>query len=218
MEANMKTLLALTTAAVITSLSVVTSAAEGDADILFVSSGSAEVGDEVTVTLGVSKTVGAPNGGWSIDISYDNAVLSAVDCEPLHGSTCSPAFMDDTFRATGASLVAIEAPMDFARLTFRCGRAGVSPLNMEVNVWADATGFGEEIDLDEGSITCSDEQPPVADLVAPATPTPIIGLPNTGNGSANSTSPALAAALVALTALALLAVGSAAILSRRTPD
>ncbi|MCH7699928.1 MAG: hypothetical protein IH865_13410 [Chloroflexi bacterium] len=129
----------------------------GDADVLFVGSGTAAVGGETTVTLGVAKTTGPPNGAWLIDISYDNTIVSATACEPLAGSACSPVFADDMIRSTGASAMGFEAPMDFARITFRCERAGESQLTLRVSVWGDATGFDQEQpELVKGSITCTE--------------------------------------------------------------
>ena len=152
----MRTVLTVLVIALLVVVSVSGLRATGESDILFVSSGSAEVGDETTVTLGVAKTVDPPNGAWTIDITYDNRIVSAVSCEALSGSVCSPAFTNDTFRSTGASAAGIEAPMDFARLTFRCEEAGESPFSMSVSVWFDATGMSfEELELDEGSITCT---------------------------------------------------------------
>ena len=62
--------------------------ASGESDVLFVSSGSAEVGNETTVTLGVAEIAGPPAGAWTIDISYDTTIVSAVACEPLATSVC----------------------------------------------------------------------------------------------------------------------------------
>ena len=116
----MRALLTVLVVTLVAVMSVSGVRASGEADVLFVSSGSAEVGDETTVTLGVAKTVDPPNGAWTIDITYDNTIVSAVSCEALSGSVCSPAFTDDAFRSTGAKAAGIEAPMDFAHLTFRC--------------------------------------------------------------------------------------------------
>ncbi len=137
--------------------------AAGEADVLFVGSGSAEVGDETTVTLGVAEIADPPNSAWTIDITYDRTIVSAVSCEALSGSVCSPAFADDMFRSIGAIAAGIEAPMDFAHLTFLCEQSGESPLSMSVSVWSDATmPIGrEKVEIEEGTITCAEP----ADLI-----------------------------------------------------
>ena len=171
----MKVLLAAISGLVVAVALASPSRAAGDADVLFVSSGIADVGDEVTVTVGVAKTVGLPNGAWVIDITYDNTIMSAVACEPLAGSVCSPVFTDDTIRSTGATATAIEAPMDFARIRFRCDRGGRSSLSMSVSVWFDATGISQEkVELEEGIVTCTEQDVPEA------TATVLPALPNAG--------------------------------------
>ena len=131
--------------------------ASGEADVLFVSSGSAEVGDETTITLGVAELAGPPVGAWTIDISYDRTVVTATECVALENSVCSPLFDEDTIRSTGASATGLFAPVDFARITFLCDEPGESRLTLSLSVWGDATGIGQlKVELQEGTITCTE--------------------------------------------------------------
>ena len=131
--------------------------ADGEADVLFVTSGSAEVGDETTVTLGVAELAGPPVGAWTIDISYDRTVVTATECVALKNSVCSPLFDEDTIRSTGASATGLFAPVDFARITFLCDEAGESRLTLSLSVWGDATRIGQlKVELQEGTITCTE--------------------------------------------------------------
>ena len=132
--------------------------ASGEADVLFVSSGSADVGDETTVTLGVAELIEPPLGAWTIDISYDRTVVTATECVALEKSVCSPLFDEDAIRSTGASATGLVAPMDFARITFLCDQPGESSLTLSLSVWADAAmPIGQrKVELQEGTITCTE--------------------------------------------------------------
>ena len=153
----MRFVLAILGTALLVVVSVSGLRATGEADVLFISSGSAEVGDETTVTLGVAELAGPPVGGWTIDISYDRTVVTATECVALENSVCSPLFDEDTIRSTGASATGLFAPVDFARITFLCDEPGESRLTLRLSVWGDATGIGQlKVELQEGTITCTE--------------------------------------------------------------
>ena len=153
----MRVLLAILGTTLWAALFVSGAGADAEADVLFVTSGSAEVGDETTVTLGVAELAGPPVGAWTVDIRYDRAVVTATECVALENSVCSPLFDEDTIRSTGASATGLFAPVDFARITFLCDEPGESRLTLSLSVWGDATGIGQlKVELQEGTITCTE--------------------------------------------------------------
>ena len=133
--------------------------AAGEADVLFVSSGSAEVGDEATVTLGVAEIAGAPVGAWTIDIAYDPTVVTATECVALEVSACSPPdYDDDRVRSTGKSQTGLQEATDFARFTFSCDREGESPLTLSVSVWRDGSKpfVQRKVEFRAATVNCSE--------------------------------------------------------------
>lgn len=133
--------------------------AAGEADVLFVSSGSAEVGDEATVTLGVAEIAGAPVGAWTIDIAYDPTVVTATECVALEVSACSPPdYDDDRVRSTGKSQTGLQEATDFARFTFSCDREGESPLTLSVSVWGDGSKpfVQRKVEFRAATVNCSE--------------------------------------------------------------
>lgn len=122
------------------------------------------VGDEVTVELDATD-IGAPGlGAWSLDVIYDNSIVSAVSCDAdtATGATnvCNEDYADDTVRAAGAAGVGIEGDTTIMSITFSCDAEGTSPLEIDVEHFADGTiGGPVEIDatISDGSITCGGE-------------------------------------------------------------
>ena len=131
--------------------------AAGEADVLFVSSGSAEVGDETTVTLAVTELADPPLGAWQIDISYDNTVVTATECIGLAGSVCNPVFDEHTVRVAGASASGLTGTNELGAITFVCDRLGESPLMLRLSIWGNAIETGQrKVEMVEGSITCTE--------------------------------------------------------------
>ena len=108
--------------------------------------------------------VGEPGlGAWSIDISYDPAVVSAVDCIAEQGGVCNPAFGANTVRVAGASAGGLEGDIKLAEITFLCVTEGPSPLTISIELLADATVGGPQpmaASIQNGSISCGNVQPP----------------------------------------------------------
>ncbi len=158
-----------------------TAAAQGGAT-LSVSDGSAETGAQGTVVLDAS-SIGDPGlGAWTVDIAYDDSVITAVDCSAEQGGVCNEAFAADMVRITGASAGGLEGDTTLGGVTFECGSAeGSSPLTLTVNVFADAT-IGDPQDIDativNGTFDCAD--------VAPTATVVVTDGPVTGTGVADS--------------------------------
>ena len=97
-------------------------------------------------------------GAWSIDITYDAAVVTAVDCDASAGGVCNPAYDSDTVRVVGANASGLEGDSELASISFRCDVEGTSALDIAIVNFADATpGDLQPIAADtiDGTVTCS---------------------------------------------------------------
>ena len=137
---------------------------------------SAQAGVGQTVDIALSATdVSTPGvGAWTIDVSYDAAMLSVVGCQAMQGGICNEAFAVDVIRVAGISLAGLVGDSDLASISFRCEQPGVSPLGVSIDVFSDAS-LGEPQPIDSavltGSLTCSDESPSPTPTAVPPTPT-----------------------------------------------
>ena len=179
---------------------------------LSINDATEELGGEVSVELSASGFSAPGLGAWTIDITYDPAIVTAIDCDvgPVQVEVCNPEFAGDTVRLAGADADGIEGNFSLGRITFECAdreaetALTVSPLHI-----ADATpGNLQPIDavLRHGSITCVEAE------IGPAAPTPGPSFPHAGGGGLDEN--ALPSLVGALVALALAALGSAAMLRR----
>lgn len=149
-----------------------------------IGSATAEPGGQATVAL--TSNVGAPGlGAWTVDITYDPAVVSVADCEPEEGGVCNAAYTADSVRITGASASGVEGETVLGTITFECGDAeDTSALTLAVSVFADSTP-GDPTDITEtasnGSVECA-VAPPTNTPAPEATATTAPVLPRTGTG------------------------------------
>lgn len=126
--------------------------------------GSAEVaqGQEFTVPLEARGITTPGLGAWSIDVAYDPAAVSLVDCSnPFRRviAVCNGEYATGVLRLSGASAGGLEGDTELALLTFQCGAAeGVSDLTLTPRVFADATIGGPQPfvpTVTNGSIACA---------------------------------------------------------------
>ena len=114
----------------------------------------------------------APPGlaAWTIDVSYDATVASAIACAGDSGSLCNPTFRDNTIRMTGVNIYGVEGDVHLADITFVCNALGTTELTISVVVLSDGTlqGGPQPIAaaLAQGSVTCTAE-PPATPPAAP---------------------------------------------------
>jgi hypothetical protein len=123
-----------------------------------VHSGTAAPGEEESVVVG-AHDIGAPGlGAWSIDIIYDDSVITAVGCTADEGGVCNPNFADDTVRISGATAGGLEGDTALGTIDFECNEdGGESDLTLDAATFADATVGGPvEIDvtISNGTFTC----------------------------------------------------------------
>lgn len=166
---------------------ILTAQVSAQGESVSIGDATAAPGGEATVELS-ALGIGDPGlGAWTIDVSYDNSVVSVSDCAEEAGSVCNPAFDDSTVRVTGASATGHEGDTVLAGITFECGDAeGTSDLTVTINVLADAT-VGDPQDIaattSDGSITCAEPEPDPT-----ATTGDVVGPPDVGTGFDGSSS------------------------------
>ena len=136
------------------------STASASSHSLSVSDGSAAPGDEGTVTVSAGNITGEGLGAWTVDITYDTDVITAVACTAEQGGVCNTEFGDGVVRITGASAGGLDGDTDLGSITFECGDAeDSSALTISVNVFADATvGDPQDIDVtvSDGTFDCEE--------------------------------------------------------------
>jgi hypothetical protein len=158
-------------------------------ETIAVSSATAAPGAQVSVDMN-ALDIGAPGlGAWTIDITYDPAVLSAVSCSPAQGGVCNTAYGANTVRVSGASAMGVAGDNVLASITFQCEVEGSSSVTPVIDLLVDAT-IGDPQPLEAtpqaGSITCTQLVPtatsgPTEEPAATATPSG--GLPVAGTGA-----------------------------------
>lgn len=139
----------------------VESSAQTDVTGVDVSIGSGEVesGMEITVPLGAgleSESLGAA----TVDVQYDNTLLTAVACEAdpngdFDFAQCNSDFTDDTVRFTAIAAAGADGDLVFADITFQAigDNGNSSALDVSIETFANPSG-AEIIAKDEdGAIT-----------------------------------------------------------------
>lgn len=73
-------------------------------------------------------------GSWTVDISYDESVISVPQCAPtIQTSSCDPHFAPGMIRATGRTTPGHTGDVVIAQLFYDCARAGGSSI-LEVSL------------------------------------------------------------------------------------
>ncbi|MCH8993795.1 MAG: hypothetical protein IH959_02375 [Chloroflexi bacterium] len=130
------------------------------------------LGDQGSVDLQAHNTAD-PVGAWDIEIVYDPAVVSVVECVAAEDDVCDPEFTNNSFRVIGASATGFVGDFTLATITFRCESEGESSLSLTLIVFGEAIGFPPTPEARNGSITCQAPEPNA---------TPLPSLPDTGTG------------------------------------
>lgn len=150
-------------------VAVIAGKVSGQDQAIRVGSGTAGLGEQVSVTLEALNMAYPGLRAWTIDVNYDPAVVTATSCSPESGSFCNPWLDNDTVRVMGASRSGLEGDLSLASITFRCGESeGTSALTIAISVLADATPDDpQHIDasVENGRIDC-------VELPTPTPPVP----------------------------------------------
>ncbi len=160
---------AIAAAALFVLFSIASLASAQAEQVLDVHNAVAEPGGEGTAILGTHDILPPGLAAWTIDVTYDPSVITAVRCLAEQGGICNPHYGPDTVRFAGAGAVGLEGETALGGLTFVCGAAeGTSQLTVAARTFADATlGAPQPIDvtLIDGTFVCKDntvivEEPP----------------------------------------------------------
>jgi hypothetical protein len=141
------------------------------------------------VVANVTANVPDGLGAWTLDITYDPAVVSPTDCDGGDAnSVCNPDFAEDAVRITGASATGIDEETILGGIEFTCADdVGESDLSVSISVLADATigdpqDISADADVSDGSVTCEEAAAPTATTPPVLPPT---GLYDTSSGGSN---------------------------------
>ena len=162
----------------------VTCTEPGQDGVIRIGSYSAEVGDEVTVVLEAVDVPPPGLGAWAADVSYDESVVSLLECEPRPGGICNLEYEDHTLRVAGASAAGLPG-FALAEIVFACSRAGTTDLEVSATFYG--TSFPEDPpsfpDAISGTITCTERSS------VPPTELPSTGVAKPRPGSLPATVP-----------------------------
>ena len=118
------------------------------------------VGEQGEAVLAILSFDSPGLGAWTVDIQYDNSIVSVVECEPLpEGNVCNAAFTGDTVRFVGATGTGLEGDTEIGRITFQCDVAGESKLDIIIDLLADGTLGEPQIVvpfIEHGAISCTE--------------------------------------------------------------
>jgi hypothetical protein len=122
-------------------------------------------------------------GAWTIDVRYDPDVITVTGCTPVsQTSVCNPNYAAGVVRSAGANAQGLDGDPILAEIQFRCADAeGGTTLAVRPHDVSDATIGGPQlmtVGLSNGVVRCEEST-----VAAPATPTPVPGVPHAGFGS-----------------------------------
>jgi hypothetical protein len=148
-------------------------------EVVVAGSATINVNGSGAIDLNV-QNIGQPGlGAWSLDITYDPAIIAAVGCSPQQGSVCNPAFAPNVVRVSGANSGGLDGNTTLADILFRCATEGTSAITLSVNILADATiGDPQPIEaaVQNGGVTCT-----AGEVVPTPTGSPTATTPPGGN-------------------------------------
>jgi hypothetical protein len=160
-------------AAVAVALAMVfTSAASAQVPTISVDSPSIDVGAQGTATVQALDIAAPGLGGWTVDVTYDPAVVSVVPGS-CTGMICNESFAANMVRVVGFNAAGAVGTTTLAAISFQCGASvGSSALTLTAVEFIDATiGNPQPIaaTVASGSVTCATPAPS-----APPAPAPVL--------------------------------------------
>jgi hypothetical protein len=136
---------------------MLTSVASAQQPAVAMTSSATNVGLQGKVELHALDIAEPGLGAWTVNISYDPAIVNVEDCVPQQNALCNPAFSDHTIRITGTNVAGLAGDTTLGSIVFSCEEVGSSALMLSVSVFADATIGGPrpiEPALQHGKVTC----------------------------------------------------------------
>jgi hypothetical protein len=101
-------------------------------------------------------------GAWTVDVTYNPAIITIVDCEPYRGGLCNASYRDDKIRTNGVEVLGVSGNITLATIEVSCKAVGTSPLSVSISVFADTTAGNPqpiETNVGHGQVVCSEEPP-----------------------------------------------------------
>lgn len=141
-----------------------------------ISVGSTSIGPSGERSVDVrAHNIAAPGlGAWTIDVTYDAAVVTVAGCSAQQGGICNAAFGPHVVRIVGSNAAGVAGTSTLGSIRFSCDQLGVSALTPAAPIFADATvGHPQNIDeaVQAGSVMCKAEEPPTDTPTSTFTPT-----------------------------------------------
>lgn len=96
-------------------------------------------------------------GAWEIGVAFNPGVLSALECTSVYTSACNTEFAPGTVRLAGANPTGLQGDVILAEVRYSCEGTGESDLELNVDVFADATLNGPrpiEVRLTASTVAC----------------------------------------------------------------
>ncbi len=140
-----------------------------------VSIDSATVAPGGSAAVNVTAVATTPGiGAYTIDVVYDDSLVTATACTSNPAGLCNAAFAPNTVRFTGFSVTGLTGTVNIGTITFQAGSTtGVANLDVQVVQLADPTG--SEITpgaVNDGTFTIQVQPTPTPTPPPGATPTP----------------------------------------------
>ena len=160
------------------------------ASTVSVGSASLDTGKQASVDVQASGIPAPGLGGWTVDVTYDPAMVTVAGCSSA-GGLCNPEFAPNMVRVAGFEANGLVGDAMLATIDIECASTGSSPLSLNVVDFLDATpGAPAQIQaaVENGSVTCTKPSASDSDsTVAEVQEQPAESLPTAGGSPAAST-------------------------------
>ncbi len=131
------------------------------ASTVSVGSASLDTGKQASVDVQASGIPAPGLGGWTVDITYDPAMVTVAGCSSA-GGLCNPEVAPNMVRVAGFDANGLVGDTTLATIEIQCTGAGSSSLNLTVVDLLDATpGAPAQIvaGVQNGSVACTTPAP-----------------------------------------------------------
>ena len=132
--------------------------ASAEGEIVSIDSVTVAAGEQGTVDLSALGIQAPGLGAWTVDVVYDDSVVTPVACAPHAVAFCNLEFAPNTVRVTGARASGLQGDITLAGITFECFREGGTTLAPGLPAFADAAVGGPHqiaVAIQNGRITCT---------------------------------------------------------------
>lgn len=115
-------------------------------------------GQQVTVAIMASDIPASGLAAGTVEVSYDNAILSAASCtidpdSKFSNEACNEGFNANTVRFTLANATGVTGNFQVGEIVFDALADGTSPLDVTVTTFANSSGEAISVTDEDGSVT-----------------------------------------------------------------